>query len=84
MKKTLIILTIVTLLCVAAFSFSGCSLIAKVQGKTYVNYVQSSRFTAGDMEGDTDFEDILIDWYGGSVNISIILIDINASTILVN
>ena len=71
MKKTLIILTIIlVLICSTTILFSGCSLAAKAMGKTYISYVQSSRFAAGNMEGDTDFEDILIDWYGGSVYIS--------------
>ncbi len=70
MKKTIIILTIVTLLFVAAFSFSGCSLIAKAQGKTYISYVQSGAYSVGTMEGDIIPEDILIDWYGGSVNVT--------------
>ena len=70
MKKTLIILTIVTLILVAAFSFSGCSLIAKAQGKTYISYVQSGAYSSGNAEEDIIPEDILINWYGGSVNIT--------------
>ena len=70
MKKTAIILTIIVTLSVLAFAFSGCSLVAKVTGKTYVSYVQSGAYTVGNLEGDIIPDDILIDWYGGSVNVT--------------
>ena len=69
MKKLTIFVLLLVLLLATLFTFSGCSVVAKVQGKTYVSYVQASRFTAGEMSADPDFEDILIDWYGGSVNV---------------
>ena len=70
MKKTAIILAIIVTLCVSAFAFSGCSLIAKVSGKTYVSYVQSGAYNVGTMEGEIIPNDILINWYGGSVNVT--------------
>ncbi len=70
MKKTAIILTIIVTLSVLAFAFSGCSLVAKVTGKTYVSYVQSGAYTVGNLEGDIIPDDILINWYGGSVNVT--------------
>ncbi len=54
----------------SVFIFSGCSLAAKIVGKTYVSYPQASRFLVGETELDSAFEDLLIDWYGGSVYIS--------------
>lgn len=69
-KSVLAIFLIIILICTSAIAFSGCSLAAKIVGKTYVSYPVSDRFTNGNIEADTNFEDILIDWYGGSVYIS--------------
>ena len=69
MKKLAIGVIIGVLLISSLFVFSGCSLIGKVTGKTYVSYVQSGAYTVGDLETDQMAEDFLINWYGGSVNI---------------
>ena len=70
MKKLAIGIIIGILLVSTLCVFSGCSLIAKAQGKTYVSYVQSGAYTVGELETDQMAEDFLINWYGGSVNIT--------------
>ena len=69
MKKLTIGVIIGILLVSTIFVFSGCSLIAKAQGKTYISYVQSGDYKVGELETDQMAEDFLINWYGGSVNI---------------
>ena len=69
-KSVLAIFLITVLILSSAIAFSGCSLIAKAQGKTYVNYVQSGAYSVGTMESDVIPDDILIEWYGGSVNVT--------------
>ena len=69
-KQSLAILLILVLILSSTVAFSGCSLIAKAQGKTYVNYVQSGAYSVGTMESDVIPDDILIEWYGGSVNVT--------------
>lgn len=68
--KKIIALTIVICLFIATLgTLSGCSLVAKITGKTYITYVNASDYTVGGLDSDQDFEDILINWYAGSVNI---------------
>jgi len=70
MKKLTIAIILLVILTATLCTFSGCSLIAKAQGKTYVSYVQASAYTVGTMENEIIPDDILINWYGGSVNIT--------------
>ena len=68
--KRLTIVAIILVICLTTLCvFSGCSLLAKVRGETYVSYVQASTYKTGGFESDQEFTSIIINWYGGSVNL---------------